>query len=178
MAPLIIFILAALVLVVDGLRDEAGRADVAIVFGNKVELDGRPSRRLAARLDRALELLRDGLTGAVIVSGGTGKEGFAEAEVMKNYLVEHGLDPNIIIVDNAGSNTHLTAANSARIMRERGFTSAVAVTQYFHAPRARLALQQCGVQTAYAAHARYFESEDLFSIPREIAAYVKYLLWY
>jgi vancomycin permeability regulator SanA len=177
-APLLILILAALTLTVDGLRDEPGRADAAIVFGNKIEEDGRPCERLRARLDRALELLRQGQAGAIIVSGATGKEGFAEAEVMKNYLLAHGVAADRIVADNDGANSHLTALNAGRIMREHQWTSAVVVTQYFHVPRARLALKQCGISAVYTAHARYFEVRDLYSIPREVAGYVEYLIKY
>jgi len=37
------------------------------------------------------------------------------------------------------------AKNSAAIMQQRGLTSAVVVTQYFHITRARYALRRAGV---------------------------------
>lgn len=54
------FVIAMLAIVVSGLRDDIARSDVALVLGNKVELDGTPSPRLRARLDRTLELFRAG----------------------------------------------------------------------------------------------------------------------
>ena len=79
-------ILATGILVTAGLRDQLGKADIALVLGSKVELDGKPSTRLRARLDRTLELYRAGYFPAIIASGGLGKERFDEAVVMRDYL--------------------------------------------------------------------------------------------
>ena len=72
------------------LSDELEKADVALVLGNKVEPDGTPSARLAARLDRTAELYHEGYFPLVIVSGGTGKEGYPEGTAMRDYLVNKG----------------------------------------------------------------------------------------
>src|ERR1044071_5996210 len=93
------FILGAVLIVVDGLRDDIHTADVAVVLGNTVETDGRPSARLRARLDKAVELYRGGLFRHVIVSGGVGVEGFNEAEVMKSYLISQGVPEGSIVAD-------------------------------------------------------------------------------
>jgi vancomycin permeability regulator SanA len=50
---------------------------LALVLGSKVEQEGTPSPRLRARLDRTLELFRDGWFAFIIASGGLGKEGAA-----------------------------------------------------------------------------------------------------
>lgn len=96
------FTLAATLIVVDGLNDDIHAADVAIVPGNTVEKDGRPSARLRARLDQTVALYRQGLFPNIIVSGGVGIEGFDEAEVMKRYLVERGVPEGRIHVDSGG----------------------------------------------------------------------------
>ena len=59
-------------LLVAGLHDEIHSADLAVVPGNTVYANGTPSARLAARLDRALELYQQGLFPLILVSGGTG----------------------------------------------------------------------------------------------------------
>ncbi|EKD9323393.1 YdcF family protein, partial [Vibrio vulnificus] len=86
-------------------------AEVGIVYGNKVELDGKPSLRLASRLDAGLNLYKNGQVKILFVSGGIGKEGFNEAEVMKQYLVNNGVPVTDIIIDSKGDNTHLTNRN-------------------------------------------------------------------
>ncbi|HEX8492491.1 MAG TPA: YdcF family protein [Pyrinomonadaceae bacterium] len=170
------FTLVATLIVADGLIDDIRAADVAIVPGNTVEKDGRPSARLRARLDQAVALYRQGLFPNVIVSGGVGSEGFDEAEVMKSYLVENGVPEGSIHVDSGGATTYLTAKNAARMMRENGWQSAMVVSQYFHISRMRLALKRSGVTTVFSAHAQYFELRDIYSIAREVVGYVAYLL--
>lgn len=170
------FTLAAILIVADGLTDDIQAADVAIVPGNTVEKDGHPSERLRARLDQTVALYRQGLFPEVIVSGGVGSEGFDEAEVMKRYLIENGVPEVRIHVDSEGATTYLTAKNAARIMREKGWQSAMVVSQYFHVPRMRLALLRAGITPVFSAHARYFELRDIYSIPREVVGYGAYLL--
>jgi vancomycin permeability regulator SanA len=168
--------LCAAALVIDGLTDVVGRSDVAIVPGNMVYPDGTPSRRLAARLDRARALYADGRVKAVIVSGGTGAEGYDEARAMKAWLVKHGVPASVIIEDSAGVTTMATARNSAAIMRAHGMKTAAVATQYFHVPRTVLALRKAGVTVNQTSHARYFEGRDLYSIPREVVGYASYLI--
>jgi hypothetical protein len=52
-----VYVVSAAAITIDGLTDELHEADVAVVFGNHVEPDGRPSPRLEGRLDRAVEVL-------------------------------------------------------------------------------------------------------------------------
>ncbi len=170
-----LFVVAAGILVFDGLHDRLGKADVAVVLGSKVELDGKPSTRLRARLDRTLELYKAGYFPKVIVSGGTGKEGYDEAAVMKDYLVSQGIPADRVILDSDGVTTFATAENVMKIAREQGFQSALVVTQYFHVPRSRMILQRSGMPVVYSAHAYLFEWRDVYSTPRELIGYVSYL---
>ncbi|HVG19564.1 MAG TPA: YdcF family protein [Blastocatellia bacterium] len=170
------FVIAALLIVSDGLSDDARAADVCIIPGNKVEESGAPSPRLRARLDKAVELYKRGLCRNVITSGGVGSEGFDEAVVMKAYLTERGVAEGSILVDSQGLNTFLTAKNSSRMMKEKGWQSALVVSQYFHVSRTKLALRRFGVTPVFGAHAQYFELRDIYSITREVFGYLGYLL--
>jgi len=173
MAPVALVI----AILLDGLMDNARESDVGIVLGSKVMPDGTPSARLRARLDKADQLFQQGMFKYVIVSGGTGKEGYSEARVMADYLVGQKKVPReAIILDEYGNNTQATAQNSAAIMKERGLTSAVVVTQYFHITRTRYALRRACVAMVSTAHARYFEMRDLYSIAREAIAVPVYWL--
>lgn len=158
----------------DGLRDDLQRADVGVVLGNKVELDGQPSDRLQARLDRAVDLFVDGYIERVIVSGATGVEGFDEAAVMRDYLVGRGIPAEHIIIDSAGATTWLTAQNTMALKDELGFGSVTVITQYHHISRTKLAFRKAGFEEVHSAHAHIFEWRDLYSIIREFAAYYTY----
>ena len=174
LAP-ILFIIASAALVINGLNDDLQKADVAVVLGNAVQPDGQPSPRLKARLDKAVQLYRQGLFSNIIVSGGVGIEGFDEAVVMKRYLIAQGVPDNHIFVDSDGRTTYLTAQHSARLMKENHWTSAFVISQYFHIPRTRLALKQFGVLSIYSAHAEFYEVRDIYSTAREVVGYGSYL---
>lgn len=168
-------LLGTIVLAVAGSRDDLGPADVALVLGNTVQPDGTPSSRLRARLDKTLELYRAGYFPTIIASGGVGKEGFDEAAVMRDYLAEHGVPRDHIIVDSAGTTTFASARNTRQIARQQHFASVFVVTQYFHIPRSRLALQRLGFSTVHSAHANFLEARDVYSAPRELLGYIRYL---
>ena len=161
----------------DGLRDDARASDVGIVLGSRVMPDGTPSPRLQARLDKAADLYREGKFRWVIVSGGTGKEGYSEAQVMAAYLADRYAVPrSAILLDEHGDTTAATARNGAAIMQAHGFKSALVVTQFFHITRSRYALQRAGVATVRTAHAQYFDARDVYSMARELVALPAYWL--
>ncbi len=164
----------ALSIAIDGLTDRIHAADVAIIPGNRVNPDGKPSSWLQARLDKTLDLYHQGLFKHVIVSGGFGKEGFDEAVVMKQYLVDSGVPDQAVLVDPNGDDTYLTARNSAALMAVNGWTTALVVSQFYQIPRTRLALSRFGVKQVYSAHAQGLTSNGLISLAREVPAYLVY----
>jgi len=163
-------------LAVDGLTTRPQPADVAIVFGNTVELTGVPSPRLAARLDVAKQLYTARLVGAIIVSGGTGKEGFDESAVMKAYLIERGIPELAVHADAAGVNTRETCVNARAFMRARGLRRANVVTQFFHVPRAKLECRRVGIEVVGGLAPRFFEGRDVYSLAREVVAVPVYFV--
>lgn len=172
------FIIHTAFMIIDGLNDELKPVDAAVVLGNKVEVNGQPSERLKARLDKSLELYDGGYFTYVIVSGGIGKEGFDEAKVMKSYLVDKGMPAEKVIEDNNGYNSYMTAQNTSKIMDELELDSVMVITQYFHVTRTKLAFRQMEMKGVYSSHARIFEFRDIYSIIREFPAFYKYLLKY
>jgi len=169
-----ILLLGSAILVIAGLRDHIGRADIGLVLGSKVNLDGKPSKSLRGRLDRTIELYRGGYFPAVIASGGIGKEGYDEAVVMRDYLVSHGIPQERVVMDNTGTTTYASARNTLQIMRQQKLGSVMVVSQYFHIPRARMALERFGIPVVYSSHARLFEVRDIYSVPRELFGYLSY----
>jgi len=171
-----LFLLAIVAFALIGLHDQIHKADIALVLGSKVELDGKPSPRLRARLDKTFELYHAGYFPQIIVSGGIGKEGYDEAFVMRDYLVSRGISKDCVIVDSDGTTTFASARNTSRIMRRQKLESVLVISQYFHIPRSRLALRRFGIAPVYSAHASFFELRDIYSLPRELFGYASYLL--
>lgn len=170
------FIIHTLIITIDGFNDELEVCDVAVVLGNKVELNGKPSKRLQGRLDKAAELYENNYFVYVIVSGGTGKEGFDEAVVMREYLIEKGIPDDKILLDSNGYNSYMTAKNTKLIMDEMEFDSVMIITQFYHISRTKLAFEKMGIENIYSAHASYLEVRDIYSVVREFFAYYKYLV--
>lgn len=168
-------ILSMAAITLAGLRDDLGHADVALVLGSTVNPDGSLSPRLQARLERTVELFKDGWFAHVIVSGGVGKEGRDEAVAMKDYLSANGVPASQIIVDSHGDTTLDSARNTRDIAKQQKFQSVLVISQYFHLPRARLALERFHIAKVYSAHAYFWELRDLYSTFRETVGYLSYL---
>ena len=96
--------------------------------------------------------------------------------LVSDYLLQRGVPAAHVLVDSDGRTTFATAAHAHTLMRQRALRSAMVISQYFHVPRAALALRRSGVEKVYSAHARYFELRDFYSAPRELIGFVRYAL--
>lgn len=118
-----------------------GQPKTMIVLGCQVKPWG-PSVLLRDRLDKALSFLQDHPQVTVIVSGGQGAdEPVSEAKCMYDYLVEHGVAPQRIHMEDASHNTCENLTNSVALMEELGLEQedgVVLVSNGFHLTRARM----------------------------------------
>lgn len=161
----------------DGATDRGGAADLAVVLGNHVSPAGEPSRRLELRLAAALALHRAGLVPRIVVSGGQDPGSPHEAEVMKRWLVARGVPDAAVIEDRGGINTFETARFVAAYVRAHELRSVVAVSQYYHLTRTKLALRRFGVPRVTGARAAIeLETREPWSLLRELVGYYRYLL--
>mgnify|MGYP003554361960 CR=1 FL=1 len=173
---LIAFITTAIAIVWVGLRDTVQKSDVIVILGNKVQLDGTPSPRLARRLDRGFELYQNETAPLIIVTGGIGIEGFDEAEVMKQYLVDKGVPEDVITVDSLGTDTFASAQNIKKIVEDKNITSVLVVSSYYHISRAVFAFEKNEIPEVYSASSNFFELRDVYSVPREVIGFYYYVL--
>ncbi len=168
-----LYILSVIAIYADACRENViNEASHAIVFGNKVELDGHVSRRLEARLKAAIELYVDGKVRKILVSGGLGREGYDEALKMSDYLLSKDIPAVDILLDQKGVNSSMTAKNAVRMIGSN--SRVVAVTQQYHVSRAKLALRNAGFKEVYGYYPAYYEARDVYSSLREVPAWVKY----
>lgn len=112
----------------------------------------------------------------IITSGGLGKEGHYEAEVMAAYLQENGIPKNRILIDNEGNNTHLSAVNCKNLLEDE--QEIMIFSQYHHILRCKLAFKQCGFTQVYGYAPSYFETKDFVAMVREFTAYYSYWFKY
>ncbi|CAH0121143.1 MULTISPECIES: YdcF family protein [unclassified Paenibacillus] len=113
------------------------RSDVGIVLGASLWND-RPSPGLAERLDHALSLYKRGVFRKIIVTGGldSPEMTLTEAQGMQQYLVERGVPPEDVYLENEATSTLENLLFSSRIMADHNWTSAIVVTHSFHGARA------------------------------------------
>lgn len=172
----ILYFMVVFMIIISGVKNHLFKADLIVVLGTKVELDGTPSVGLAARLNEAINVYRQGYAPLILVSGGTGKEGYSEAHVMADYLVAHGIPKQVIVQDELGVNTRATAKNTWQYMVSNHLKSVIVVSQYYHIPRIRLALHAVGINEIGQASPSYVSWRDFFSVPREMIGYPAYWL--
>jgi vancomycin permeability regulator SanA len=170
------FIIHILIVSVDGLIQTEETYPYGVILGNKVNEDGTLSERLKARVDKGLEVYQKGRVGKLVVSGGFGKEGHFEAEVMAQYLISKGVHSDDIIIDNEGNNSWLSATNFTKRLPQTD--SVLVISQYYHITRSKLAFRKAGVKHAEGAAPNYFQFRDLYALFREFFAFYKYLLVY
>ncbi len=170
------FVISALAIVFDGLIDNIKKSDAIVILGNKVERTGEPSVRLANRLDRGAELYKVSIAPLIIVTGAVGIEGFDEAKVMKEYLVQKGIPENAIIVDSQGGDTFASSKNTKKILEEKNLDSVLVVSSYYHISRTVLAFKKSDIEEVHSAHGVLnIEMRDVYSIPREVLGFYYYL---
>lgn len=167
------FLVHETVITIDGLTDETPNSDIAVILGTKVNPDGTLSDRLKSRLDKGLELYKSSIATRIFVTGGLGKEGYNEGDVMAEYLISQGVPKSDIIIDNKGNTTQLSAENFKSMFSDT--TSIIIVSQFFHISRTKLTFKKQGFKNIGSAHCEHYETRDIYSITREFFGYYKYL---
>ena len=117
-------------------------ADAVIVLGAGVN-GTEPSLSLRTRLDAALDYLETYPDVPAVLTGGTGYgEEISEAQCMYDYLTEHGVEPDRLILEDQASNTAENFAYSKPLLYEAGVDPArdtvAVVTNDFHLARSEL----------------------------------------
>jgi uncharacterized SAM-binding protein YcdF (DUF218 family) len=128
-----------------GTTDYRRPADAVVVFGARVRSDGAASLTLANRVRTASELYREGLTDTIVMTGGVEPSGIDETIVMRDLAVQLGVPSEAIILDPGGDNPNASVANTVRVFRDNGLHRILAVSQFYHLPRIKLAYARAGL---------------------------------
>ncbi len=118
-----------------------------VVLGCQVRGDN-PSLLLYKRIETAFEYLKTNPNTKCVASGGQGSdENISEAECIKKYLVNMGIDESRIYIENRSVNTNENIAFSADIIKKNGLNENMAiVTDGFHEMRAALIAKRMGYE--------------------------------
>ena len=110
--------------------------EAIVVFGQTPKENGKPSAGLLSRLERAKEIAERFPDAMLILSGGDVKTQYTEASVMRNWLVEQGIDEERILLDELARDTYGNAIGSVELCKEIDAHNVILIGTILHLPRA------------------------------------------
>lgn len=119
-------------------------ADAILILGCQVKPDGSLSLMLKDRLDKGIELYKNGVAPKVIVSGDHGREDYDEVNAMKKYMIQNEVPSEDIFMDHAGFNTYDSMYRAKNIFN---VNKCVVVTQKYHLYRSVYIGNALGMET-------------------------------
>ncbi len=161
-------------------QDERPVSDAIVVLGS-AQYDGVPSPIFEARLDHALDLFNAGVAPLIITVGGR-QEGdrFTEAEAGLLWLAGEGIPEQSLRAVPDGTDTLKSMELVAELLAEQGLSTAVLVTDPWHALRASRMAEDAGIVASSSptrqGPAVQTRSTQFRYIARETAAYLFYRL--
>lgn len=160
-------------------RQDDRRVSDAIVVLGAAQFDGRPSSVFTARLVHARDLWKDDVAPRVITVGGNrAGDRFTEATAGKRWLSQHGVPAGRIVAVGTGTDTLTSVEAVDAAMQQRGWSTAVVVTDPWHALRTRSMASDQGIDVAMSptrqGPAVRQRSTEFRYIARETLAYLYY----
>ncbi|MGY1732964.1 YdcF family protein [Geodermatophilus sp. SYSU D01045] len=160
-------------------RQDARPASDAIVVLGSAQYNGVPSSIFEARLEHALSLWEDGVAPVVVTVGGKAAgDQFTEAEAGRDYLLGQGIPEESLLAVPEGVDTLESMRAVGTAFGERGWTSAVVVTDPWHAMRAERMAEDAGISAESSptrqGPAVQTRNTQFRYILRETAAYLLY----
>lgn len=153
--------------------------DAIIVLGAAVH-GKTPSRTLRHRLNKAVEYHAQNPDAVIVVSGGQGaQEDISEAEAMKIYLIENGVNLNKIIEENKSTSTTENFQFSKEILDKyfSGDYNIAFITNEYHVLRAALCAKRAGFESTTHLHSNTSTSYLVSGVLRECLAVIKYIIF-
>ena len=160
-----------------GVTATARRSGAIVVLGARVQADGSPSPTLRARAAEGAALYARGLAPLVVFSGGIGVYPPSEASVAASVAQRLGVPESSCLLEERSHSTRENARFTAALLRARGVTEVIVVSDPYHLFRARWLFEHEGltVTTSPALEAERHRSLSLrvmWSL-REVASLVK-----
>ena len=158
-------------------RQDDRRVSDAIVVLGAAQFDGRPSSVFTARLVHARNLWRDGVAPRIVTVGGNRVgDRFTEADSGKRWLSENGVPASRVVAVPIGSDTLSSLTAVHQRMQGRGWSSAVIVTDPWHALRTGSMASDRGIDAVLSPTRRgpavRTRSTEVRYIVRETFAYL------
>ena len=145
-----IFLVIESIVVFNGFKKDNIKPDYVIVLGAGVK-GTTISASLEERLITAIKFNKEYPDVPLVLSGGQGKgEDISEALAMKNYLINNGIDENLIIMEDKSTNTYENFLYTKDVLEEEtgkeDFTITI-ISNNFHMYRAKFLAKEVGFST-------------------------------
>ena len=160
-------------------RQDSRPASDAIVVLGTAQYNGVPSSFFEARLEHAIALYEDDVAPVIVTVGGKADgDQFTEAEAGRAYLADAGIPEDALLAVEEGVDTLESMRVVAAAFAERGWRSAVLVTDPWHAMRAQRMAEDSGMEAESSptrqGPAVRTRATQFRYIVRETAAYLLY----
>jgi uncharacterized SAM-binding protein YcdF (DUF218 family) len=160
-------------------RHDARPTSDAIVVLGSAQYDGVPSSIFEARLEHALRLWQNGVAPVVVTVGGKADgDRFTEAEAGAQYLSAAGVPGDALLPVPVGVDTLESMRSVSAAFDERGWATAVLVTDPWHAMRTQRMAEDAGIESTTSPTRQgpsvYSRTTQVRYIFRETAAYLLY----
>lgn len=182
LAAAICFLIPFIAVIAGSRSDVQGDPQIMVIFGCQLRKDG-PSILLQDRLDTALDYLADHPDMTIVVSGGQGiNEPTSEAQGMYDYLTQHGVDGEQIILEDRSVNTKENVDYSLAVLTAQGYDTSsgvLLVSNGFQLTRMRMTWERAdgtGPVSVLAAPSSHLPTL-LWMYVREPLALIKYFFF-
>jgi uncharacterized SAM-binding protein YcdF (DUF218 family) len=159
-------------------QDSTPPSDAIVVLGS-AQYNGVPSSIFEARLEHAIALYEDGVAPVIVTVGGKADgDQFAEAEAGRDYLADSGIPADALLAVPEGGDTLQSIRAVADTFVDRGWSTAVLVSDPWHAMRAERMADDAGLDAESSptrqGPAVQTRATQFRYILRETAAYLLY----
>jgi uncharacterized SAM-binding protein YcdF (DUF218 family) len=159
-------------------QDSRPSSDAIVVLGS-AQYNGVPSSIFEARLEHAIALYEDGVAPTIVTVGGKADgDQFTEAEAGQHYLSDAGIPEDALLAVPVGVDTLESMRAVSATFTDRGWSSAVLVSDPWHAMRAERMAEDAGLEAESSptrqGPAVQTRATQFRYILRETAAYLLY----
>jgi len=142
---MLLFLLLLTLIYIDNVGYASGRwvlnkskKNIAVVLGAAVWSGNIPSPTLSSRVDKALELLKQGFVGKIVLTGGNAPGELPESEVAYEYARVKGVDTSKVIIENSTSSTadQIRWIQKNLLANNNSYKDIILISDAYHLPRA------------------------------------------
>ena len=144
-----------------------------MILGAKIKNDHTPDTMMKERLETSLQYITPKLK-AVILSGGSVDKKKPEAQVMKQWLIEKGVDKRLLIIEEESTSTYENFLFSKSLLLKNDCEAVDIISHRFHLPRVRMVASGLSIDV----HRLIPAVQENPDTPRRLEREYEAMLWY